>query len=139
MKNITDPFVCTDVPDSVNPKNSILELGDATVSPIILNSLNSEDSLALPTDSPVSPETSALLNTEETPAIPNLLTPDEVAPILGVTTKWLGYKRWAGGGPPFKKIAGKVRYPEPAVIDYYNSLELQNNTTKKKSGVQGGQ
>jgi hypothetical protein len=70
--------------------------------------------------------------------IPNLLTPQATATALGVSTKWLSYKRWAGGGPSFIKLAGKVRYPEDCVLSYYGSLELQNSTTKKESSLKGG-
>jgi hypothetical protein len=37
--------------------------------------------------------------------IPRQLTEEQVASILGVSVAWCQRMRWAGGGPPYRKIA----------------------------------
>jgi hypothetical protein len=40
-----------------------------------------------------------------------LLTPKETAVHLKLSTSWLAKQRLKGGGPPYLKLEGAVRYP----------------------------
>ncbi len=47
-----------------------------------------------------------------------LLTPAEIASLLGVSQSWLAKSRLSGDGPRFVKIGRSVRYPDCYVRDY---------------------
>ena len=58
-----------------------------------------------------------------------LLTPDEVAKLLNVSTKTLANRRSAGKGPVYTNLDGSIRYPTDALEKYVN---------KKLHGNKGG-
>jgi predicted DNA-binding transcriptional regulator AlpA len=60
--------------------------------------------------------------------VPKYLKQREVAQILSVSTKWCERMRWVGGGPPFKKIGGAVRYEYSELLKYLNSLPTRGDT-----------
>ncbi len=60
--------------------------------------------------------------------IPKLLNQQQVAEMLGLSVKWCERKRWSGGGPPYRKIGGSVRYELSDVLEYINSHQKQCNT-----------
>jgi excisionase family DNA binding protein len=41
---------------------------------------------------------------------PLVLTPKEAAALLNLSTSWLAKQRLKGGGPPYIKMGGAVRY-----------------------------
>jgi len=47
-----------------------------------------------------------------------LLTPSEMATLLGVSLSWLAKARLRGDGPPYVKIGRTVRYSEHSTRDY---------------------
>ena len=49
-----------------------------------------------------------------------LLREQEVAELLGMSIHWLQRKRWEGGGIPFVKLPGAVRYRRKDVDEYIN-------------------
>lgn len=46
------------------------------------------------------------------------LSPDEVATLLGVTTRTLARWRVAGNGPTYATIGASIRYPVPSLVDW---------------------
>jgi hypothetical protein len=52
------------------------------------------------------------------PVTPELLTPQEVARVLGVDTKTLSNWRYIHRGPDFMKDGGVIRYPRAALAAY---------------------
>jgi len=46
--------------------------------------------------------------------------PNEIAKILEISTRTLANKRALGGGPPFLKLNGIIRYPIDAFETYLN-------------------
>ena len=54
---------------------------------------------------------------------PLLLTPRELAARWGISTKTLANQRCAGGGPPFLKLQGPVRY-RLADVEAYEAARL---------------
>jgi hypothetical protein len=43
-------------------------------------------------------------------ATPLILTPKQAAALLNLSTSWLAKQRLKGGGPPYIKMGGAVRY-----------------------------
>jgi predicted DNA-binding transcriptional regulator AlpA len=60
-----------------------------------------------------------------------MLREREVAEQLGVSERTLQGWRWRGGGPPFVRIGGAVRY-EPAEVRVW--LEAQRRTSTSDPG-----
>jgi predicted DNA-binding transcriptional regulator AlpA len=60
--------------------------------------------------------------------IPRQLTEEQVASILGVSVAWCQRMRWAGGGPPYRKIARAVRYPEDLLRAWIEQHPLRTST-----------
>lgn len=56
------------------------------------------------------------------------LTESDLAARWVVSPKVLRNKRWAGGGPPFVKIGGSIRY-RLADIEAYEAARTFNSTT----------
>ena len=52
-----------------------------------------------------------------------LLTPNETAPVLKVSTSWLAKKRMEGDGPPFIKVGRSVRYSPAALLQWIKSRQ----------------
>lgn len=52
-----------------------------------------------------------------------------IAAVRGCSTATMERDRWAGGGIPFRKIGGKVRYKKADVLNWLNGFELKNNTS----------
>jgi len=42
----------------------------------------------------------------------------EAAEIIGKTPRWMDQQRFAGTGPPFFKVGGRVHYRERDLVDY---------------------
>ncbi|MGH1977482.1 hypothetical protein [Rothia sp. L_38] len=59
-----------------------------------------------------------------------LLTPDQVARHLAVTTDLLGVLRTRGGGPPFIKVGALVRYHPTSLARWVYEQEQANSTSK---------
>ena len=47
-----------------------------------------------------------------------LMTPEQTATLLSISTKTLARWRWAGRGPRFIKIGGCVRYAQSEIQDF---------------------
>jgi len=63
-------------------------------------------------------------NREPACGIDPLLTPEELARVLGVTVNALAVWRHHGKGPQFVRLSRRaVRYPKQAVEDFLNSSE----------------
>jgi excisionase family DNA binding protein len=70
----------------------------------------------------------------------NLLTPDALAEILGVSTSTLAKWRLSGCPTiPFIKLGRSVRYPQDAVQQFIQSRELHRSTvTSVRNGERAG-
>lgn len=53
------------------------------------------------------------------PSITDLLAPDEVARLLGVTTKTLANWRARSTGPDYVRVAGRIFYRRDAYLRYW--------------------
>lgn len=62
---------------------------------------------------------------ESTAAPMRLLTPQQVAAMLGVSRGHLGNLRWEGRGLPYVKVGSAVRYREADVLAYIESSTVQ--------------
>ncbi len=60
-----------------------------------------------------------------------LLTEKQAAEICGYSVYWFQRKRWAGGGPPYRKIGHSVRYPEDELSKWFESYGLRTSTTQE--------
>ncbi|MBX3026967.1 helix-turn-helix domain-containing protein [bacterium] len=60
-----------------------------------------------------------------------MMRESEVAALLGVSRRTLQGWRWRGGGPPYVRIGGAVRY-EPAEVRAW--LDAQRRTSTSDSG-----
>lgn len=58
-----------------------------------------------------------------------LLSPDRVAELLDCTTATLANKRYKGGGPPYIKICGKIKYRAIDVENFINSHPVRQSTS----------
>lgn len=67
-----------------------------------------------------SPDTLAPLH--HVPSVAELLTPDDVAAALGVSTKTLANYRARGTGPRHIRVGGKVYYRREDYAAYWNAL-----------------
>lgn len=56
-----------------------------------------------------------------------LLTQDDVAKILGVSTKTLEYWRWQKTGPNYIKLGRLVRYMRPEIDSYIKYLAAEGS------------
>ena len=56
-----------------------------------------------------------------------LLTEKEVSVLLGLSQAWLQKRRTYGGGPPYMKISGSVRY-DRVLLDEWLKNQIHNNT-----------
>ena len=65
-------------------------------------------------------------------AYPKLLTPDELAELLQLTTDQVSKLRIKGNGPPFVKLGRQVRYVPAAVAKW---LEAQQQTSTRPPQV----
>lgn len=59
-----------------------------------------------------------------------LLNQKQVAEMLGLSVKWCERKRWSGGGPPYRKIGGAVRYELADVLAYIESHPKKGHTSQ---------
>ena len=59
--------------------------------------------------------------------IPKLLTPKELAEILGVSTETLAQNRYLGQGVPYIKVGKRVRYQLNDVIAYLEANRTSTN------------
>lgn len=60
-------------------------------------------------------------------SLPKLLSPQQVAAILGVTQRTLERWRITGEGPPFVRLSrSTIRYSEPAIAAFVVSRVRQN-------------
>lgn len=50
-----------------------------------------------------------------------VLTEAEAAPMIGKSVAWMQRARWAGNGPPYRKIGRHVRYVRHEMIEYRDS------------------
>lgn len=62
-----------------------------------------------------------------------LLTQTEAAEILRKSTSWMERSRWAGNGPPFRKLGRAVRYPLDALQDWIKGHPLQTSTSESNT------
>jgi hypothetical protein len=69
-------------------------------------------------------------------AIPRQLTEEQVAMLLGVSVAWCQRMRWQGGGPPYRKIARCVRYPEDLLREWIETHPVRSSTssTRERGG-----
>jgi hypothetical protein len=65
----------------------------------------------------------------ETFAIARLLTPEAVAEIIGRSVATLATQRTRGGGPPFRKLGGRVVYPADSLEQWIAGHPLQDSTS----------
>lgn len=65
------------------------------------------------------------METEIGMSVEKMLSQQQVAQILGVSTKTLEYWRWKKKGPKFLKIGRLARYRESDIIAYIQSLVRQ--------------
>jgi hypothetical protein len=56
----------------------------------------------------------------------DLLCQEQVATMIEMSESWLEKKRCTGGGIPFRKIGGSVRYMRKDVADYLKSHTFKN-------------
>ena len=56
----------------------------------------------------------------------DLLDQAQVAKMIRMSTDWLEKKRCVGGGIPFSKMGGSVRYKRKDVIDFVHSRTFRN-------------
>ncbi len=56
------------------------------------------------------------------------LTEKEAAALTGYSHYWFQRKRWAGGGPPYRKIGRSVRYPSDLLMEWIESYGLHTST-----------
>lgn len=61
-----------------------------------------------------------------------LLNESEVAKVLHVEVSTVRRWRWSGGGPPFVKLKGAVRY-EPASIEKY--VKTRRKTSSRRAAA----
>lgn len=54
----------------------------------------------------------------------------EAAEIWGVSVAWLRRARWAGGGPPFIKLTGKVLYLSEDLEHFFKS-KIRRSTSDR--------
>ncbi|BBX35747.1 hypothetical protein MMAG44476_11099 [Mycolicibacterium mageritense DSM 44476 = CIP 104973] len=59
--------------------------------------------------------------------IPKLLTPKELADILGVSQETLAQNRYLGQGVPYIKVGKRVRYQLNDVIAYLEANRVSND------------
>jgi len=52
-----------------------------------------------------------------------VLTPDEVAGRLKLSSSWLAKARMRGDGPPFIKLGKAIRYPEADLIQWMKARQ----------------
>lgn len=61
-----------------------------------------------------------------------LLNTKEAAKLLSITPSWLIQKRGIGGGPPFIKLSGAVRYKKKALMEWLDALPELKSTAQAK-------
>jgi hypothetical protein len=61
--------------------------------------------------------TSKLLNQPASSTAP-VLTPKQAAELLNLSTSWLAKQRLNGGGPPYIKMGGAVRYNAAVLLEW---------------------
>jgi predicted DNA-binding transcriptional regulator AlpA len=59
-----------------------------------------------------------------------LLTTEETADLLRLSTSWLAKARMRGDGPPFVKLGGSVRYVESSVIRWMRAQQRLSTTDR---------
>jgi hypothetical protein len=52
------------------------------------------------------------------------LNPREAAQVLKVTERWMAHARFAGIGPAYYKLAGRIYYLEKDLLDYVASRRI---------------
>ena len=57
------------------------------------------------------------------------LTEQQAAELTGYSRYWFQRKRWEGGGPPYRKMAHAVRYPEDELMRWIESHPLRTSTS----------
>ena len=66
-----------------------------------------------------------------TPAASNLLilTPKQAAAVLNLSTSWLAKQRLKGGGPPYIKMGGAVRYNATTLQEWMKGKQRLSTST----------
>ncbi len=62
--------------------------------------------------------------------IVQLLNEKQAAELTGYSVAWFQRKRWAGGGPAYRKINRSIRYPADLLQEYIESYKLQTSTSE---------
>ena len=68
-------------------------------------------------------------------SLPRLLTEEQVAAYLQVSPRTLQGWRLRGGGPPYLKIAGNVRYEATALDQYLDGQRRRSTCDLGRIGV----
>ena len=74
--------------------------------------------------------------TTKTPELPRLLNQRQLAEYLGKSTAWCERARWAGNGPPYRKIGRHVRYVRDEV-DAWVDAQRRTCTTDTDAAARG--
>jgi predicted DNA-binding transcriptional regulator AlpA len=59
-----------------------------------------------------------------------LLTTEDTADLLRLSTSWLAKARMRGDGPPFVKLGGSVRYVESSVVRWMRAQQRLSTTDR---------
>jgi predicted DNA-binding transcriptional regulator AlpA len=72
---------------------------------------------------------------EQSSAIELLLTPEQAAKILNVSTSWLAKSRVDGDGPEFVKIGRAVRYLESSLRNFIKTRTRTRTSTSTSTST----
>ena len=71
---------------------------------------------------------------DKKPAIRPLLTPEQTAQILAITTDRLGHMRYHSQGPDYVTVGRSIRYSQDAVDDYIRSNTVSTTRCAPRVG-----
>lgn len=63
-----------------------------------------------------------------------LFSQKEIANVLGISCAKLERDRWSGGGIPYLKLGGFIRYRKSNVLNWIKKHEVLNSTSKYDGG-----
>ncbi len=70
--------------------------------------------------------------------MPKLLTPDEAAELLGISTKTLSNWRWCRCGPRFLRLGRRVLYSPEHLNDWLEEVAVQTHPSTARAKAPGG-
>lgn len=60
-----------------------------------------------------------------------LLGEKDASSLTGLSVHWFRRKRWAGDGPPFRKIGSRCLYQAGELLDWFDQYRQVNTSTAR--------